>query len=349
MGKKNNLFGKVPLEDAVEVVKIPFSDDGQLFASHNVQSILRNKAINLVTFNEIEKKVTIFTNGKINKTEEKELPVSVSGFTIDYIQGGGVAQVRGDPPSPEQSKAYTLHNNRYTCGSSIFPARCMGAGTLGLIVSDADGKMFGMTNNHVAGACNHAMLGLPILALGPLDANEDSCDPFTIGRHTKLLPINDGIPENIPVSDNCDVSIFELSDADKVTSMQGDSYDTPALCEEPLPSMVVHKVGRTTGLTKGIIVGQAAVPLPVSYHVNEYDIKKTVFFETVYVVMGWDSSPFSRAGDSGSLVVSEKADGTKIAIGLVFAGNEQRGTSFILPLPDVLKKLSLNIVSGHNV
>ncbi|KXV68150.1 hypothetical protein AD951_12570 [Acetobacter malorum] len=346
--KKHNLFGKVPLEDAVEGGKVTFSDDAKLFLSQNVQTILRQKAINLVTFNEKEKKVTIFINGKLNKTEEKELPLSISGYNIEYIQGG-IAQVRGNPPEVEAATPHKIYKNRYACGSSIFPAKCIGAGTLGLIVSDDNGKLYGMTNNHVAGACNHAMPGLPILAPGPLDATEDSCDPFTIGRHTKLLPINDGIPENIEVSINCDVSIFELVDDDKVSSMQGSFYDTPATAEEPEPGTVVEKVGRTTGRTKGTIVGQTAVPLPVAYQIAEYDIKKTVFFDKVYVVQGWDGLPFSKGGDSGSLVVTEKSDGSKVAVGLVFAGNEHRGLSYILPLPDVLKKLSVGIVSGHNV
>jgi hypothetical protein len=43
------------------------------------------------------------------------------------------------------------------------------------------------------------------------------------------------------------------------------------------------------------------------------------------------------------------ADGSKQAVGLVFAGNEQRGQSFILPLLPILNQLEVELVYGHNV
>ena len=97
----------------------------------------------------------------------------------------------------------------------------MGAGTLGLLGRDADGRIYGISNNHVGGACNNAQPGLPILAPRPVDVSNEHLDPFTIGRHTRLLPINDGIPENIDISINWDGSCFELADPARVSSMQG--------------------------------------------------------------------------------------------------------------------------------
>ncbi|NTF42594.1 hypothetical protein [Rhizobium rhizogenes] len=346
--KKHNLFDKVPLDEAVDDVGGDFSSGGDAFRAQAVEEILRKKSINLVGFSEPEKKVIIFTNGKLSKSDEKILPFHTSGFSFDYIQGG-VAYVKGNPPPPQTPKPFTLRGGRYTCGSSIYPAHCVGAGTFGLIVRDQNGVLYGMTNNHVAGACNNAMPGLPILAPGPLDATEDACDPFTIGRHHRLLPINDGIPENIQIDVNWDVSIFRLAEADKVTSFQGSAFDTPAHVASPMPSMRVKKVGRTTGLTGGTIVAQSASPVPVQYQVPEYGVRKNVFFETVYVVVGDNGLPFSKAGDSGSLVVADDGQGNTHAVGLVFAGNEQRGLSFILPLPEIMQKLSVEIVSGHHV
>ena len=346
--KQHNLFDKVPLEEAIEDVGGSFAAGGDAFRAQAVEEILRKKSINLVGFSEKEKKVVIFTNGKLSKTDEKILPFHTAGFNFEYIQGG-IAYVKGNPPPPQMPKPYSLHGGRYTCGSSIFPAHCVGAGTFGLIVRDQAGHLYGMTNNHVAGACNHAMPGLPILAPGPLDANEDACDPFTIGRHHRLLPINDGIPENIAIDVNWDVSIFRLTDPDRVTSMQGTAFDTPHAVVSPVPSMRVQKVGRTTGLTSGTIVAQSASPVPVQYQVSEYGVRKNVFFETVYIVQGDNGLPFSRPGDSGSLVVADDGQGNAHAVGLVFAGNEQRGLSFILPLPEIMQKLSVEIVSGHHV
>jgi hypothetical protein len=348
--KAHNLFSKVPIEEGLD----PEEDMTYIgeftpsFRAQAVEDILRKRSINLIGFSEAERKVVIFTNGKLNRTEQKLLPFHSKGFTFEYIQGG-VAQVRGNPPPPQQPKPFYLHNSFYACGSSIFPAHCIGAGTLGLLAKDHQGELFGLSNNHVAGACNNAMPGLPILAPGPIDATEDACDPFTIGRHVRLLPINDGIPENIAIGDNCDVSVFRILDPARVSSMQGAAFDTPSVVKDPAPPMRVEKVGRTTGYTTGTVVAQSASPVSVQYVVNEYGVRKTVWFETVYIVQGDNSSAFSKPGDSGSLVVSKDSNGDRAAVGLVFAGNEQRGLSFVLPLPAILQKLGLSITAGHNV
>lgn len=318
-----------------------------MFSVRAVEDVLRKRSINLIGFNEKEKKIVVFTNGKVNVTERKVLPFNVRGYSIDYIQGG-VAQVRGDPPAPISIRSHILDSKYVCCGSSIFPANCIGAGTFGLLARDPSRKLFGITNNHVTGACNNAAPGLPILTPGPADVSDDSFDPFTIGRHTRLLPINDGIPENIDISQNCDASIFAISDNSRVSSMQGSYFDTPDAIVEPEAGMRVEKVGRTTGRTTGTIVAESASPVPVAYTVPEYSVRKTVFFPKVYIVQGTAETMFSQPGDSGSLVVGYKDDGTRVAIGLVFAGNPQRGLSFILGLPTIMGRLGLQIVYGHN-
>lgn len=345
--KRHNLFSRSTLDDAVDETEAAFEVPGAAFRAHAAEEILRKRSINLVTFDDPTKQVTIFTHTKVSKSDEKLLPFNVGGYQISYMQGG-VPQVKGNPPPPQNPRPFYLHGGRYTCGSSIFPAHCVGAGTFGALVRSDDGSLMGLTNNHVSGACNHAMPGLPILAPGPLDCNDEACDPFTIGRHQRLLPINDGIPENIAISENWDVSLFSIADADKVTSMQGTHYDTPSRVGSLAGGMRVRKVGRTTGLTEGMVVGQSASPVPVAYNVNEYGVKKTVFFEKVFVVEGDNSIPFSRPGDSGSLVVGNVPGVGEAAVGLVFAGNEMRNLSFILPLDDTLRKLNVTLVADHN-
>lgn len=93
----------------------------------------------------------------------------------------------------------------------------------------------------------------------------------------------------------------------------------------------------------------SATPVPVSYKVPEYGVNKVVFFNDVYIVAGDNNSAFSRCGDSGSLVVGYTPEGTRRAVGLIFAGNEQRGLSFLLPLPNILTRLDVTLVAGHNV
>ena len=348
--KQNRLFNKQAMEDSAEALD---QDDHavlepqRLFAANAVQEVFRKRSINLIGFNEREKKVVVFTKGKLTAGEAKLVPFqAVPGYTSEYV-AGGLADVRGNPPPPQRVFPYAKRGEHYTCGSSIYPANCIGAGTLGLLARRRDGKLYGLTNNHVTGACNNAQPGLPILAPGPLDISNEHCDPFAIGRHTALLPINDGIPENIDVANNRDAACFEITSEDLVTSYQGDRYDTPSAVGDPQPGLKVMKVGRTTGYTEGRVVAQSVSPVPVSYAVAEYGVKKTVFFDEVFIVHGL-TEQFSKAGDSGSLVVQVMPDGSRQSVGLVFAGNA-RGESFVLPLRPILEQLDLNVVSGHNV
>ena len=347
--KQNHLLSKGPVEEAVDEEPQLELQPQQMFEAQTVKSVLRKRAVNLVAFNESEKKITVFTHSKLTASERKMMPFQFGGgVRVEYVVGG-TAQVRGNPPQPDTYQPYSLHDGRICCGSSVYPVNCMGAGTMGALVRDSSGTLFGLTNNHVSGACNLAQPGLPILCPGPVDASENSISPFTIGRHTKLLPISEGIPENIDVSSNIDAAIFEIEDSDQISSMQGDKFDTPSKFCNPVGGWKVEKVGRTTGFTRGTIIGTVSMPMGVAYTVKEYGVSKTVFFNDVVVVAGENGQPFSKAGDSGSLVVGYDDAGERFAIGLVFAGNEPRGQSFILPLPTILNKLDVKLVTGLNV
>lgn len=346
--KDNHLLSVTGMDESVEAEEedVP-AEPQQAFTAQKVQDIFRRRAVNLVGFSEPERKVVIFTKQKLSAGERKIMPGKLpGGFNVEYVHGG-VAQVRGNPPSPHNHRPYFEKNGRYCCGSSVFPANCIGAGTLGLLARDKEGLLYGVSNNHVSGACNHAQPGLPILAPGAVDVSADNCAPFTIGRHVRLLPINDGIPENVDISVNWDACCFALTDDDRVSSMQGNAYDTPEEVADPVPGMIVEKIGRTTGHTHGVIVAQSASPIPVSYNVREYGIQKVVFFEEVFIVQS-HPHPFSKPGDSGSLVVSLDRHGVRRSVGLVFAGDPEKGLSFILPLRPILDKLELDIVGNHN-
>lgn len=345
--KQNHILAKGPVEDSIEDDTVSELQPQKLFESQSVKAILKKRAINLVAYSEAERKVVIFTHAKLTQAERKILPFQLpEGVKVDYLVGG-TAQVKGNPPSPDAPLPYTLKGRAVCCGSSIHPVNCLGAGTFGALVRGQGDTIYGLTNNHVSGACNLAAPGLPILCPGPIDATEDALSPFTIGRHSRLLPISEGIPENINTSDNCDAAIFEIEDAELVSSMQGDRFDTPSSAIMPFGGMRVEKVGRTTGFTSGRVVGYAASPMGVGYSVKEYGVNKNVYFDDVVIVQGTGEQPFSRAGDSGSLVVGYDEGGNRHAVGLVFAGTD-RGLSYILPLPTILGKLGVELVYGHN-
>lgn len=347
--KQNHLFAKGIVEDTVEedaadIELLPQN----FFESQAVKAVLKKRAITLVAYSDAERKVTIYTQGRLAKGEREKMPFHVpGGVRIEYSLGG-TASVKGGIPHPDAVAPYSLHEGAVTCGSSIHPVNCFGAGTLGAIVRDQAGSLFGLSNNHVSGACNCAVPGIPILCPGPLDATEENISPFTIGRHSRLLPINEGIPENIDISLNWDAAIFELEDPTQVSSMQGNSYDTPGEIADPFGGLMVEKHGRTTGATVGVVTGASGSPVQVGYSIKEYGINKTVFFEDVWIVEGLNGGFFSRPGDSGSLVVGVWPDGVRRSVGLVFAGNE-RGQSFILPLQTIVNQLGVELVYGHNV
>jgi hypothetical protein len=347
--KENNLFSKAPTDDGIDLGSADLSAlPARMQAVSDISGILRKRAINLVAYSNEQRKVTIFTNGKVSKAEIKLLPFAgADGIQIDYVQGG-VAQVRAPDDEADQPRPYVLRSDRVCCGSSVYPVDAMGAGTLGVLVRDHEGTLFGLTNNHVSGGCNSAYPGLPIICPGPLDAKDCEMDPFTIGRHTKLLPVNDGLPENINTAENCDAALIRISNPDRVSSFQRNQYDTPPVAATPVGGMRVEKSGRTTATTRGQVVGFSASPVPVAYSIPEYGIRKTVFFNEVMIIKGDNDAPFSKAGDSGSLVVGYDQQGQRVAVGLVFAGNEERGLSFALPLANILTLLGVSLVSSHN-
>jgi hypothetical protein len=293
--KQHRMLQKSAIDEAIDANEVDKEFIPQrMFSQVEVQDVFRRRSINLVGYSEPENKVVIFTHGRLTAGEQKLIPFNFKGVDIEYVQGGH-AQVKGDAPPPRVTP-YTEEGGFIRCGSSIYPVNCLGAGTFGALVKDEAGLLLGLTNNHVGGACNLAAPGLPILCPGSADANEDAIDPFTIGRHSRLLPINDGIPENVDITQNCDTAIFRISNPDRISSYQGRHCDTPAMVTEPVAGMKVEKVGRTTGLTTGRILAVSVTPVPVNYRIPEYGITKVAFFNDVYIVIGETVRLFPERG-----------------------------------------------------
>jgi hypothetical protein len=196
----------------------------------------------------------------------------------------------------------------------------------------------------VTGACNHTRVGMHILSPAPFDADPDHRAPTAIGRHHSFVALASGDPRQVQLQE-LDVALFALTDPDLVTSMQGSGlYDTPDDVTDPLGGMAVKKVGRTTGLTTGEIIGRFSTPLGIPYVSDRF--KSTVYFQNAWAIRATDGGPFSMGGDSGSLVVT--ADGAS-AVGLIFAGVTDGSISYIIPIRSVLQGLGASLLRGHNV
>lgn len=317
-----------------------------LAISYQAEAVLRQRGINAVAFNDAANEVIVFTDKSVPIKDQKLLPEAIMEDVKVRYMHGGMAQA-GNPAGANLADPYTVRNARFACGGSIHPAKLIGAGTLGCLVRDAAGGLFGLTNNHVSGMCNYANTGEKILAPGHVDITAAGLDPFTLGYHVRSLPMVHGLPDNVDITTNNDAALVRIANEGCVTSYQGNVYDTPADAFDILPGQTVEKVGRTTGHTKGTVVGQIFGPHPVKYNVAGYG-DHISFFDPVFVIQGENGNPFSSPGDSGSLITIEQ-NGTRFGVGLVFAGNPSTGLTFALPLKPILATLNVTLASQHNI
>lgn len=335
----------LPPMQNVEIIPHGATADAELARAKAEKALERIKIVHVAAdFN--RGRITVLTKNQVAPATESLLPKVIDGVRVDYI---GHAALESNPPHLPQSNAagaprYFEHNGRLACGSSVSAATIWGAGTLGALVALPDGTICGLTNNHVTGGCNHTQVGMHVLAPAPFDADPSHPAPLAIGRHHSFVPLASGDPRQVQMQE-LDVALFGIHELGKITSMQGDGYyDTPINVIPPVGGMLVKKVGRTTGITHGEIVGVFSTPLGIPYQGDRF--KSTVYFQGAWAIQGTGGDPFSLGGDSGSLVVTE--DGLS-AVGLIFAGATNGSTSFMIPIHRALAALGATLVQGHNV
>ncbi|WP_343548002.1 hypothetical protein [Ralstonia sp.] len=337
--------------------------DGEYVASFQIETfteaaedVLRRRGITSIAFNDPSKIVFVYTGKRITQKEQEFLPNFIGECAIHYPHGSVDDLAPADVQAQGSSVTLLPGPNglqRYCCGSSISPGNEASAGTLGALVIDSQQQLYGLSNNHVTGGCNHSAPGLPILAPGVKDVTADVISPFTIGYHHQVLPYAVGTSGNVDITLNTDAAIFKIANPTLVSSLQGGTFDTPTQAVAPVEGMRVAKVGRTTGYTEGQIVGRVLRPLKVKAASPANQFEGRIWFPNAFVIHG-DQREFSEAGDSGALVVSLNDDGTKSAVGLVFCGGADSKApgnkrSLIVPLAPILQRLGVSLVSGHNV
>jgi hypothetical protein len=308
--------------------------------------VLQHRRINFIGFNEPRNEVVVYTSTMLTKADAALVPAMIAGTPVRYIKAGG-AYVGPPPPPPMGTGPYFQQNGRYTCGSSIYIGNMIGAGTMGCLVEDQNNVLYGLTNNHVSAACNYAPVTMPIVAPGPIDVNAGNLDPFTIGHHYNLYPFVDGLDDNVAVDRNMDAAIFRIKDSNLVSSMQRNAFDSPSNTMSMTTGMTVQKVGRTTGITQGIVRAEAIGPEPVEYVIDEMEIKKTVYFDPLFVI---ESNPgnFADLGDSGALVVHHAGGGNSFAVGIVIAVSKDRKLTYAADIGRILNYFDVTIRAGHN-
>jgi DNA-binding transcriptional LysR family regulator len=204
------------------------------------------------------------------------------------------------------------------------------AGTIGLLVRHRKtGRPVILSNSHVLALAGLAKLGDAVTQPGKLDGGVPA---------DHVAALLDFVPLKTEGSNFVDAAIAVLDDSVAIdaTSVPGIGAITFPSVEPIMPGQQVMKLGRTSGFTVGEIMATELDDVAVDY----LDVG-TVVFDDQIEIKGSPGKPFSRDGDSGSLIVN--AD--RQAIGLLFAGNpdlnDGAGLSFANSLSKVIAALDL--------
>lgn len=208
------------------------------------------------------------------------------------------------------------------------------AGTISARTKDTSGNVYALSNNHVYALENDAPVGSIILQPGLYDTRCRSGQSNVIGTLYSFMPIDFAGGNNI-----VDAAIAISSSAQLNNSTPSGGYGKPnsltytqATGNPPFIGQSVKKYGRTTGLTTGTING-INVTVRVCY--NSSCSLIATFIDQIAI----GSGSFSKAGDSGSLIVSN--DANAYPIGLLFAGGS--GITFANPIDAVLDSFNVSI------
>lgn len=225
------------------------------------------------------------------------------------------------------------------------------AGTLGLLVQ-RDGVPYILSNNHVLANCNNAQAGDAIYQPGPTDggtaqdriATLADFEPLDFGQKAGECSIAGAMatwlnllakltgsshrlePVQMTPGDNgMDVALARPISPDMVTPAVLDVGPLTGVAEPQL-GMAVQKMGRTTGLTQGVVT-QIDVTVNVDYSGRTVRFVNQVF-----------ASPMSAPGDSGSGIL----DMNRRAVGLLFGGSD-RATIFT-PIQRILDRFNVTLM-----
>ncbi|HUD32872.1 MAG TPA: hypothetical protein VMR43_07610 [Variovorax sp.] len=228
------------------------------------------------------------------------------------------------------------HHRPLRIGTSLGHFRIT-AGTLGCFVQRGAGDQrltFILSNNHVLANENGATRGDAVLQPGRLDGGTNSKDKIaTLSDFVKLKKrhnlLDCAIAQIDPRTTAFDPGLIE--GLGKLAGVASSAVDE---------GVMVAKLGRTTGLTRGRVTAFELDDVVVAYDTGNRSFDQTIEIE------GVGANAFSDGGDSGSLIVNSRRE----AIALLFAGSESggrngAGLTYANPIQDVLKALKIGLIS----
>lgn len=238
----------------------------------------------------------------------------------------------------------TARNDPLRLGASISPTTVRYSGTLGCFCSDDRGGGTGiLSNNHVLADVNEIAAGAAIMQPGAGDGGR--ADEDVIAELTRFVPIQfGGFPNRVDAA----FAALTAHGRDEDRGSLFDSSDEPAPAielrpgemAEAVPGMIVHKTGRTTRHTRGRVRA-----VNVNNYLVDVGVAVARFDGQVVIETDMARQPFSRPGDSGSLIVDE--DGRPVA--LLFAGSASGGAGNVgitgaNPISYVTEQLGVTLV-----
>lgn len=209
-------------------------------------------------------------------------------------------------------------------------------GTLGCFVILSNGDTALLSNNHVVAGENRGVRGTDRITHPGSGTFLAADHVATLTDYVNIVSSASGVtPATGTVNFNdIDAGVATLQPNVIHHQRYLPSRHVPAPSGTVPPAVHDHvfKIGRTTGLTHGIITSITAVVGPIPY------ASGPTWFRRAITIEGVNGTMFSDHGDSGSIVIKES---TGEVIGLLYAGNGV--DTFVCPINAVLTALRCRI------
>jgi hypothetical protein len=256
------------------------------------------------------------------------LPTSVHGIPTDVEEVGLIHAFLAPalpihiPWTPPPDPRLRLRPARPGCSIGFKSDRFKMAGTFGALVRDDQGTYI-LSNNHVLADSGNLPEGTPIYSPGTLDGGDPERDQ--IAELRRFVPLD---PNGM---NKVDAAIAQVTDPSLVNNSVIQIGPPTGTTRAQLLT-IVDKFGRTSEYTRGVIAS-IDTDVKVAYETDD------LLFENQMLIVGLDGSPFSEAGDSGSLILEKTSNK---AVGLLFAGSQTHTVAN--HIDDVLWLLSVGLV-----
>jgi hypothetical protein len=247
----------------------------------------------------------------------------------------GEVDVRFVGPITKRTTPWTRQRHRPVPMGASLGHFDVTAGTLACFVRNADENApLILSNNHVLANENKSKIGDAILQPGAADGGKAPAE--------KVAELAGMVRLKKAGKNQVDGAVAKL--------LKGIQYDPrtirglgklaglgPEFLDE---GTEVAKLGRTTGLTHGLVTAFEMDHVVVNFGLG------LLRFDNQIEIEGKDGAAFSRGGDSGALIVDAN---TRLAIALLFAGTDiggfnGQGLTYANPIRAVLKALKVGLL-----